>query len=360
MMRKGSVEFESRVLRVLPWVQSSDGACSLECDVRSCPFSMTPREERCLEAKAVLPLRARSIFHLRITVHGHTGGFGSGCREGHVTRMAFVLASVRVHSFVSIYSVIDVHIVFLPVTILLFSSLYHRPPLPFVVYRFFFKLNPGHRKFVAQAYNGVGVHELTRRQERPAKTRPGLIIICFITVTLFRIGHVVDINDVGGAFWYGRDDPETRWGDGTQDRRQRVCSWEVRIFHPFIWAARIRVQPRHEGGGRHLGWLDLGTIFLFISWRRRVPDLVGAKAIDRVLNTARGDIGTLTGVCLWSLFQPRLWARLVGTDTLQIFVYHGRAPWECESQPSKPSENGLYGPRDEDQQEVAEEVDVLE
>lgn len=109
-----------------------------------------------------------------------------------------------------------------------------------------------------------------------------------------------------------------------------------------------------------MGWLDLGTILLFISWRRWVPDLVGAKAIDRVLNAARGDVGTLTGVCLRSLFQPGLWARPVGTDTLQIFVYHGRAPRECESQPSDPSENSLYGPRDEDQQEVAEEVDVLE
>jgi len=54
-----------------------------------------------------------------------------------------------------------------------------------------------------------------------------------------------------------------------------------------------------------LGWLDLGTIFLFIGGRRWVPDLMGAEPIHRVLNTAWGDIGnigTLTGIPLWSLF----------------------------------------------------------
>jgi len=41
-------------------------------------------------------------------------------------------------------------------------------------------------------------------------------------------------------------------------------------------------------------------IFLLISRRRGIPDLMGAEAVHRVLSTSRG--GTLVGVCLWSLF----------------------------------------------------------
>ena len=161
------------------------------------------------------------------------------------------------------------------------------------------------RKFVAQAYNGVGVHELTRRQERPAKTRLDVVFIRFVTIILPGIGHIVNVDDVGGAFWYGCDDPETGWGNGVEDRRQRVGSWEVRVLPPFIWAARIRVQPRGEGRDRHLGWQDLGTIFFLIGGRRGIPDLMGAKPIHRVLNATRGgieDVGTPPDVCLWSLF----------------------------------------------------------
>lgn len=90
-------------------------------------------------------------------------------------------------------------------------------------------------------------------------------------------------------------------------------------------------------------------ILLFISGRRRVPDLMGTKTIDRVLDAARGGVVTLADLCLRSLFQPRLWARLVGTDALQVFVSRGGGPRKCESQPPEPSESGLYGPRDEDE-----------
>ena len=102
---RGSVDLESCILHILPWVQGSDGAGS-ECNVRFCPFSVTPRKERCLETKAVLLLGARGISHLCITVHGHTGDFDSGCCEGHIASVAFVLALVLAHLFVSIRSVL--------------------------------------------------------------------------------------------------------------------------------------------------------------------------------------------------------------------------------------------------------------
>ena len=135
------------------------------------------------------------------------------------------------------------------------------------------------------------------------KTRPGLVIT-HCTVILSGTGHVVDIDDVGGAFWYGCDDPETRWGDGVQYRRQRVGSREVRVFPPFIWAAGIEIRPRHEGRGRQLRWPDLRVIFLLICRRRGIPDLVSTESIDRVLDTTRDgrDGGTPTDVCLWPLF----------------------------------------------------------
>jgi len=86
---------------------------------------------------------------------------------------------------------------------------------------------------------------------------------------------------------------------------------------------------------------------------------MGAEPIHRVLNAACGDVGTLTDMPLWSLFRPGLRTRLVGTDTLQIFVYSG-TPWESEGQPFDPSEDGLDGPRNKDEQEVTEKVDGLE
>jgi hypothetical protein len=135
------------------------------------------------------------------------------------------------------------------------------------------------------------------------KTRPGLSISRFVTMVLFRTGHVADINDVGGACWHGCDDPKPGLGDTrVQYRRQRVGSREVRILPPFVWAARIRVQPRHEGRDRNWRGPDLGMIFLLIGGRRWVPDLVGAKTVRRVLYAASGGIGTLTGMSLWSLF----------------------------------------------------------
>ena len=73
------------------------------------------------------------------------------------------------------------------------------------------------------------------------KTRPGLVIIDFAAVTLSRIGYIVNIDDVGGAFRYGCDDPETGWRDRTQDRRQRVGSREVWVL---VWAARVGVEGR--------------------------------------------------------------------------------------------------------------------
>ena len=86
---------------------------------------------------------------------------------------------------------------------------------------------------------------------------------------------------------------------------------------------------------------------------------MGAEPIHRVLDAGCGDAGTLTDMPLWSLFRPGLRTRLVGTDTLQIFVYGG-APWESEGQPFDPSEDGLDGPRNKDEQEVTEKVDGLE
>ena len=136
------------------------------------------------------------------------------------------------------------------------------------------------------------------------KTRPGLVIILFITVVLSGIRHIIDIDDVGGAFWHGHDDPETGWGAGGPYRRQRVGSWEVRVLPPFIWAAGVRVQPRREGRDRQR-WPDLGVIFLLVCRRRRVPDLMGAKPIRRVLSVSRRgtrDGGTLADMDLWSLF----------------------------------------------------------
>lgn len=141
------------------------------------------------------------------------------------------------------------------------------------------------RILVAQAYSGVGVCRLTRRQGRPVKTRPGLVFSRF-TVALSRAGHVVDIYDVGGAFWYGCDDPKARWGGRTQYRRQRVGSREVGRFPPFILAVGIGVQPRREGMDRQRGWPNLGMVLFLVSGRRGVPDLMSAKTICGVLCTA--------------------------------------------------------------------------
>lgn len=127
------------------------------------------------------------------------------------------------------------------------------------------------------------------------KTRPGLR---FIAVVPSRTGHVVNIYDVGGAFWNGCDDPKIRWR-GWAYRRQRVGSWEVRIF---IWTAGGRVQPGSKGKDRQWGRPDLGVIFFLIGRGRWVPDLVSAEPVHRVLCAARGDIGTLAGAVLWSLF----------------------------------------------------------
>jgi len=131
------------------------------------------------------------------------------------------------------------------------------------------------------------------------KTRPGLVIILFVAVTLTRIGHIVKIDDVGGTFWDGCDDLETGWGDWTLYRRQRVGSREVWILPPLVWAA---CNGGVEGRNRQLRWLNPGMILLFIGRRRWVPDLLSAKSIHWVLSTTRGSVGTLTGVCLWSLF----------------------------------------------------------
>ena len=152
------------------------------------------------------------------------------------------------------------------------------------------------RIFVARAYNGVGVHELTRRQERPVKTQPGLVITHFVAVTLSRIGHIVEINDVGGTFWDGCDDLDTGWGD--PHRRQRVGSREVRVLPPLVWAVCVGV----DGSDGQLRRLDPGIVLLLVGRRRWVPDLLSAKLIRWVLSTTRGGVGKLTGVCLWLLF----------------------------------------------------------
>ena len=130
------------------------------------------------------------------------------------------------------------------------------------------------------------------------KTRPGLVIIRFVAVTLARIGHVVKIDDVGGAFWDGCDDLETGRGDWTLYRRQGVGSREVWVLPPLVWAACIGV----EGRDGQLRWPDPGMVLLLICRRRWIPDLMSAKPIRWVLSTTRGGVGTLTGVCLWSLF----------------------------------------------------------
>ena len=52
--------------------------------------------------------------------------------------------------------------------------------------------------------------------------------------------------------------------------------------------------------------------------------------------------------------------RLVGGDTLQIFVRCRRAPQEGEGGPLVPRVNDLDGPRDKDGKEVAEKMGGLE
>lgn len=120
------------------------------------------------------------------------------------------------------------------------------------------------------------------------KIRPGLIGQ-LVTVVLLGTGHIVEIDDVRRAFRYGRDDPEPGLGDGVMYRRQRVGSWEARIFPRFVWAAVARVHPRGEGRER---WWRRGVFrgfFFLISRRRWVPDLTGSIAIHRVLCIACRD-----------------------------------------------------------------------
>ena len=51
-------DLEPRTLRVGPWVQGNDRTGSFDCEVGFRPVSATPKVERRLETKAVLPLRA--------------------------------------------------------------------------------------------------------------------------------------------------------------------------------------------------------------------------------------------------------------------------------------------------------------